>query len=216
MQYSDTVPYMKANPQRLTREEARQQNRQRLIEAAADVFAERGFHAASVDAIADRVGLTKGAAYANFASKEDLFLVVLEARMQAQVEMVEHLAVAATGLPAEEVLGLTPSLDWLDERWCLLVFEFWLHALRHPPVRYRLAELYGRFRSGLAPLLERYVPAGLAREELAGAVIALYQGLALQRHCDPEAISADLIKNLLAALDNQNLRQEATPGAEEE
>lgn len=202
---------MNANPRRLNRNEARRLNVQRLIESAAEVFAEQGFHAASVDVIANRAGLTKGAAYANFSSKEELFLAVLEARMQAQLEMVEDLAAAAEDLPPSETLGLTPSLDWVEESWCLLVSEFWLHALRHPPVRSRLAELYGRFRCGLAPLLEGLTPSGVTGEELAGVVIALYQGLSLQRHVDPDAIGVDVIKNVLVALDKQNHDPEGAP-----
>src|SRR6266568_6891513 len=64
--------------QRLTREEKKAQTRERLIEAAAKVFAEKGFAATSLDEVADTAGLTKGAVYSNFENKEDLVRAVLE------------------------------------------------------------------------------------------------------------------------------------------
>jgi AcrR family transcriptional regulator len=54
--------------------------RQRLVEAAAEAIGEKGFHAVTLDQIAARAGLTKGAVYDNFPSKEALFLAVVNAR----------------------------------------------------------------------------------------------------------------------------------------
>ncbi|MGF6780147.1 TetR family transcriptional regulator [Paraburkholderia sp. GAS334] len=63
---------------RLTREESRALTRQKLFAAAAKVFARDGFGAASIDRIVDEAGFTKGAFYSNFASKEDIFLQLVE------------------------------------------------------------------------------------------------------------------------------------------
>ncbi|MGH2720306.1 MAG: TetR/AcrR family transcriptional regulator, partial [Actinomycetota bacterium] len=73
---------------RLTREESRARTRALLIEAAGKVFAERGFTAASVEEIAGLAGFSRGAFYSNFASKDDLFLAVLDAYIDAEVESV--------------------------------------------------------------------------------------------------------------------------------
>ena len=59
---------------RLSRMERREKTRQDLLNAAETCFVTRGFHATSVDEVAERAGYTKGAVYSNFASKEDLFL----------------------------------------------------------------------------------------------------------------------------------------------
>src|SRR5436309_10047946 len=64
----------------LTPDRRRQLTRDALIDAAADLFARRGFHAASLDDIAAAAGFTKGAIYSNFGSKEDLLLGVVEQR----------------------------------------------------------------------------------------------------------------------------------------
>ena len=66
----------------LTPERRRQQTRDYLLQAAAQVFAERGFHGASLDEVAAAAGFTKGAVYSNFKNKEDLFLALLEANQR--------------------------------------------------------------------------------------------------------------------------------------
>src|SRR5881227_1014476 len=70
--------------QRLTREEKKAQTRERLIEAAARGFAEKGFATTSLDEVADAAGLTKGAVYSNFENKEDLVEAVLRAHQDRQ------------------------------------------------------------------------------------------------------------------------------------
>src|SRR5918911_418249 len=71
---------------RLTRAEATAQTREQLLEAAERVFLERGFHAASLDAVAEEAGLTKGAVYSRFDSKADLFLAFLDERNAKMLE----------------------------------------------------------------------------------------------------------------------------------
>ena len=63
---------------RLTREDRRAQTRERLLDAAADVFNRLGYHGASLEAVADAAGFTKGAVYSNFASKAELFAVLAD------------------------------------------------------------------------------------------------------------------------------------------
>lgn len=63
--------------QRLTRGEAKESNRRQLLRAANRLFLRQGFVATSLAEIADEAGMTKGAVYSNFASKEELFLTVL-------------------------------------------------------------------------------------------------------------------------------------------
>jgi len=66
--------------QRLTRKEQQARTRAGLMDSAARVFSRRGLERASVDEIAEDAGFTKGAFYANFTSKEEIFLAMLDAR----------------------------------------------------------------------------------------------------------------------------------------
>ena len=75
------------------RERRQAQTREQLLDAAATVFAERGFHAATLDEIGQTAGFSKGAVYSNFASKDDLFVALINARGTAMVEAYADLGV---------------------------------------------------------------------------------------------------------------------------
>ena len=77
---------------RLTRAESRQRTRDQLIDSAAKVFAERGYHAASIDEIAEDAGFSKGAVYANFPTKEQLFLAVMDRQQKLQQQSFQAMA----------------------------------------------------------------------------------------------------------------------------
>src|SRR5262245_44436699 len=73
---------------RLTRAEPRAETGARLLEAAAEVFAERGFHGASVEDISERAGYTRGAFYANFDDKDAVFLALVDERLESNISGV--------------------------------------------------------------------------------------------------------------------------------
>lgn len=114
----------------------REATRQRLLDAAAQVFAETGLDAASVEAICERAGYTRGAFYSNFDSKEELFLALCLRMAHAQVAAVRE-RVAAFGaddsshdpaLLVRQVLEVAGD----DRMGVLLLGEIRLHALRTP------------------------------------------------------------------------------------
>lgn len=67
---------------------SRENTRARLIAAASEVFAESGLDGASVEAICERAGFTRGAFYSNFASKEELFFGLVQQVSEQQLERV--------------------------------------------------------------------------------------------------------------------------------
>src|SRR5881396_2434576 len=68
----------------LTAERRRAMTRQHLLDAAAIVFTRNGFHGSTLDEVASTAGFTKGAVYSNFKSKDDLFLALLDERIERQ------------------------------------------------------------------------------------------------------------------------------------
>jgi AcrR family transcriptional regulator len=184
---------------RLTRAESQARTRAQLVESAAEVFARRGFHGASVEEVAEEAGYSKGAVYSNFASKDELFLAVLQERRKLQVEVLDRLT-ERPGSEGEGMLTRLSTMAWWDLKWCLLIFEFWLYALRNPDVGKRLAELNEQFRSELAPLLAPFAADGIDPGQLASAALAMYQGLALQRHLDPGSVDDDIEARILKTL----------------
>src|SRR3954468_6474185 len=85
---------------RLTRKEKQAHTRTCLMESAARVFTRRGLQQASIDEVAEDAGFTKGAFYANFKNKEELFLAMLDERCAEHIEETERV-IAGEG-PTEE------------------------------------------------------------------------------------------------------------------
>src|SRR5438105_9912188 len=105
--------------EKLTPERRRELTRSTLIDAAADVFARRGFHAASLEEIAETAGFTRGAIYKNFDNKEELFFAVIERRIDAQLnrfsEVIRHDRTAAAD-PAK-LASIWESMLGFDTEW---------------------------------------------------------------------------------------------------
>ena len=127
-----------------TRERRRNHTRELLLDAAEEVFASRGFDAASLDDIAATAGYTRGAIYKHFSNKEDLFLGVTK-RLNERV-LAGFLDLLDPGTPADEMdLGLMAKrwrelMGNRDSRAYALGIEFSLYVLRNPHVRARVAE----------------------------------------------------------------------------
>ena len=182
-----------------TRDEKRARTREGLLDAAERLFCSQGFHATSLDAVADAAGYTKGAVYSNFASKEDLFLAVHERRAGRAASALRHALGAAPDARDElrSTLRDTVERRGRDDGWLAVFFEFWAHVLRHPELRERFRAIH---RAGLQPLLEGLEQvAGDRRAALAyepqrtlELVAAIANGLALLNLTEPDAVDADL------------------------
>jgi AcrR family transcriptional regulator len=139
-----------------TPERRRELTRTALMDAAAEVFASRGFHGASLEEIAETAGFTRGAIYKNFASKEELFLAVLDRRIEQQLaqfsDVIESDGADAAMDPARmaEVWRKIGGSD----TWLPLDLEFRLYAMRNPEVRARLSEHERAFREAIARFIE--------------------------------------------------------------
>jgi AcrR family transcriptional regulator len=195
---------------RLNRAEKRAANRGRILRAARAVFGARGFHGATIEEIADEAGLSNGAIYYNFGSKGDLFLALLEERME---ERLQHMRRTLTGGGQSDSSGLGLEKEARDatrslkesREWRLLLFEFVAHAARTPSLRPKLRAHKRRYRVGMAEVLEqRGAPGSIPGEQLALAATALANGLALEEASDPGAVPDELLGDLLALLMVQN------------
>jgi AcrR family transcriptional regulator len=77
-----------------------------IVQAALDLFVEKGFSSTRMDEIAKRAGVTKGTVYLYFPSKDDLFRAVVEEMMGAQMESAERLVAEHTGSTRDLVAEL--------------------------------------------------------------------------------------------------------------
>ena len=190
--------------ERLTRKQRQERTRCHLLEAAGRVFARRGLAQASVDEVAADAGFTKGAVYANFRSKEELFLAMLDARFEQRLAEMDR--ALSTDEPPE-AQARTAARDFVeflksDPEWERLFFEAALHASRDGRFRKQLTERYAAMRARMTDILRaRLQNAGLDPgvpfEDLARMVFAMGNGVAFERLVEPDAVPDDLLPAML-------------------
>jgi AcrR family transcriptional regulator len=138
----------------------RQATRAKILAAAEEVLAERGFHGASVEDICERASFTRGAFYSNFASKDELVVDLLDQHTRAVLARIAALA-DQPALTLEEVLesvfAIVNERPAQRRRWHLLSAEFALHALRDPAAGRVWAAQQASVRHELGRLVEQIV-----------------------------------------------------------
>jgi AcrR family transcriptional regulator len=167
--------------------ERRSRTRAQLLDAAYEVFARDGYHAATLDSIAQRADVSKGALYYNFDSKEDLFLALLEERLAARAADVTGDGDVARPPQVTPERWASHAIESarLDREWNLLFWEFACFAARRPTQRRRLARELRSFRAGAGAWFERVLAdAGIGTpvpaERMATIIAALANGLGLE------------------------------------
>ena len=175
---------------RLSRSESVARTRAALLDAAEAVFAEHGFGRTSLEQIAERAGYTRGAVYANFASKDDLFLAVLDRWLDEDIEHARH--INADSHSARDALAHLRELDgnrFADRDRFLLLTEFRLYALRNPDVAPRLAEYERRGIAWYTDAIRTWAAdLPIPTEQLATIVLALENGIATLAHLAPHDV----------------------------
>lgn len=176
-----------------SRREQQQQTRRDLIEAAGRVVARRGIERASIDEIAAEAGFTKGAFYSSFASKDELFLTIVDERFNAEVERLETLLNdgddperQAHDAAVEVIRSIHADPDWSP-----LFFEFTVRAARDPEFREHLAARYDTLRSRLAAVYGSWssgFPAEppLPLEQVATMTYCMANGFLAEQMIDPD------------------------------
>ncbi|MEO7448570.1 MAG: helix-turn-helix domain-containing protein [Humibacillus sp.] len=185
----------------------RRATRDRVLEAASEVFSERGFHGASVEDICERAGFTRGAFYSNFASKDELVLALSTRQMEAVVERIT--AAARTEESPEAVLAavLAALADEPDrhERSLLLTTEFTLHAIRDPEARSAWAAQQRGVRAAVVAAVDdalaaRGLTLSVSTDQLVRVTMALSQATATQRLVEPGALQTGELERLVLPL----------------
>lgn len=185
--------------QALTRVEKQAQTRERLLDAAARVFARRGYHGASLAEIGREAGHSTGAVYSNFVGKEELFLALADREVSdriAEAKAVSEAAAQPGGLgPA--VLEQFRSFIARDPEWPLLFYEFWSYGLRNPRLRKEFDRRRRAVQGAFAELLEAVaeheeLALTFPADQLAAALGAVINGLAFERVADPGSLTDEV------------------------
>ena len=191
---------------RLSRSERKAHTRSCLLEAAARVFSRRGLQHASIDEVAEDAGFTKGAFYANFKSKEELFLAMLDERFAGRIEEIERAMASSPDLAAQVQHAGRDFASYVaaDPEWERLFFEFAAHAARNEDFRQELVTRYRALRERITDALRRGceqagVEPPVPLEQVSLAIFAMANGFALEKLLEGDAVPDDLYPTMLTA-----------------
>jgi AcrR family transcriptional regulator len=178
-----------------------------LLEAAMEIFAQRGYRDASVDEIAERAGYSKGAIYFHFSGKDDLFFALLEERVDRPMrEAIKRLESASP----EEDMALEANRYFAElvrgqRELLLLDHEYRSQAIRDSRLRARYVKREAKLRSVLAKGLQgrlkhRGAPPVADPEQVATALLSLAFGLAQEKLIEPSAVPDELLGDMFALI----------------
>jgi len=183
--------------------ERTQTTKRKLLAASKRIFAQEGFEAARLEDIAAGAGYTRGAFYAHFKSKEDIFFALLEEWIQERIESFTAVLRPHTD-PLKKLAALRKHYAALarDRRLVLISLEFKLYALRHPEAHARLRNRHRRIRATFGELLSELMrPLGqtlpIGNPAASTCLGAVSQGLLLEHLVDPETLSASDVRRVL-------------------
>jgi AcrR family transcriptional regulator len=189
---------------RMTRKEQQAHTRECLMHSAAKLFAQRGLQQASIDDLAEDAGFTKGAFYANFKNKEELFLAMLDEKFADRAQQIEQV-VGGEGTGAEKAARAGDDFAAMlraDPEWQRLFFEFSTYAARDEDFRQELVTRYRWLQDRIATVLRERgelfeLPASLEPERVALMTCAMANGYALEKLLEGDAIPDELYGTML-------------------
>jgi AcrR family transcriptional regulator len=211
------------------REERREETREELVASAATVFAERGFHGASLEQIARDAGYSTGAIYWHFGGKDELFLAAFETYALTRVGEFAEIAEHASGGFPERTRAFADQ--WMarhasNPAFMVVSLEFLAHAWRKPHLLEAFAARNAAIRLALGRILGQEAQAAgvelpMPAQDLATVLRQLGVGLALAKLAEPEAFPDRLYGDFvelfseLAAGDERRGPREAIEGGRE-
>ncbi len=206
-----------ARPTRLNRAERKEQTRQRLLEAAAELLATKGYAETGLDEIAERAGLTKGAVYSNFGSKADLALAVLDELALGPVLSIFSQVDARENFDDQHRHGGKLLVEAMDASslWFQVELQCVLQAGHDEELRSRLRARDASLRSALAASIAARIEAAgwvptVDMDEIVAAQLVIASGIALQRMKDPNSVPSEMAGQLITAI----YRHYAVPASE--
>jgi len=160
------------------------------------VFAEQGFHGASVEDVCERAGFTRGAFYSNFAALDDLVIELYEqhaGRLSARVETLSRREDLTPEQILAAVLDVWSETPANEDQWYLLQIEFTLYAIRNKEVCRSWAHQQTKVRADLAAVVERVaarhgMKLSVTPQEFVRLAQAIYQGGMSQRLLEPRSV----------------------------
>jgi AcrR family transcriptional regulator len=161
------------------------------MKAAQDLFSRSGFESASVSEICRLAGVSKGAFYHHFPSKQSVFMELLTEWLQGLDRVLENLRISQPEVPQSliQMADILPGIIKTAEGRLPIFLEFWVHTARDPALWKAAVAPYQKYRDFFTHMMEEGIAAGSIsaadKETAAMAVMSLAIGLLLQGIVDP-------------------------------
>ena len=176
-------------------EDLSEERQKQILDAAITEFAQHGFHATRMEDIARAAGLSKGAVYLYYKSKDAIITALLRTMFAWELRGARAI-MEAEGSAADRLLAITCMLAEEFERMAVampILLEFYAVAFRQSAVREYLSQMYEEFRAPLARLIQQGIERGefraVAPADVALTWIALVEGLALLWALNPRGLA---------------------------
>jgi AcrR family transcriptional regulator len=190
---------------RLRRVEAVERNRGAVLTAARRVFLDKGYGGATLEAIAEEAGFSKGVMYSQFESKADLFLTLLEQRIEERARQNERIAAKYTGLEGlRRMLEVAGEDAAAEAAWARVLVEFRALASRDLHVNMRYAAAHARTVQRSAAALERLFAKAQLEPRfpprvMAEFILAFASGATLETAANPAALPFNVASQMLSS-----------------
>ncbi len=185
---------MSSAPKPVTRRRA--QTRQRLLDAAREVFAREGFGRSTVEQVCEAAGFTRGAFYSNFTSLDELFLEMWAQESAAMLSRLQDVAAVDAPKVSDVRSAVKRVLEALpvDTEWFQITAEFTAHAVRTPGLAQVMARREEAIQEALFPVIDRLLEQigrkVTNRVALGRSLVAAYDGTLTQLAVEPGSRSA--------------------------
>lgn len=187
----------------------RDARRAQILEAAKRCFVRNGFHQTSMQDLLAEAGLSAGAVYRYFASKDEMILAIAEQNLHDVLALLDSLAAQPDGVGLGDTLASVLELiraKNADDPLGPIALLVWAETVRNPAVAQRFRSLFGQLRTDLSAAVARQqqrgtLPAGDS-DGLAALLLAIVPGFILQLTlygADPLAGVPDAVRELLSA-----------------
>ena len=188
-----------------TKKESAERRKTQILDAAMEVFSRLGFGKARMDDIVRESGLSKGAIYWYFKSKDSIIAAILDRIFSREHRALQDVLIGE-GTVSDRLTRLVrkSAQHTMSLKFSIpLMFEFYALAAHHEPVRSALQRYYDTYRNDLARLIQEGVDSGefapVDADKVALSIIATIEGLILLWTIDPERVFLE--EDVLGAVD---------------
>ncbi len=183
--------------------------RERILSSAKTLFSIHGCEKATIEDIITAAGITKGAFYHYFKSKESLCEIMIEDLQQQYQRLINSASDTAQPIDklaelAEKILQLNSSAQWIN---CRLLFRLSIeNHTEHPNIQQKLQRFWGWYKGQWTDLIEQCRQAGQIRNDMSvnrqlGLLLSFLTGQVILSAIDAEtAVDAELLDNIIGVI----------------